>query len=155
MKEYIINPKKPTITREFSIFGVDKFNTTELSRKLEIFPKEQNRKTSTTATKISADCFDTWWDFQTDPCVTDLVEIPLKKMINILSLKKNEIISFRREHGLKCRFCIIIDMYNQCPPSIYFDSESLKFINEIDADLDFDIYCSDLDEEDYGNAEDD
>jgi hypothetical protein len=155
MKEYIINPKKPTITVEFSIFGVDNFNTTDLSRKLGLFPKIDSTKTNATASEISSDLFDTRWVIQTDACMTYFAEDQLKEMINMLSLKKNEIISFTKKHDLKCRFCIIIDMYNHCPPSVYFDNETIKFINDITADLDFDIYCSDLNDEDYGNVEDD
>jgi hypothetical protein len=155
MREYIINPRKPKMYIEFKMYAEEKFKLNYVSQRLGISATSVLTDKGFKPYTPEESIIDTSWYFETEEFVTYNFDEEFKKIMYLLHPKIDELMVLKKELDLHFTFCVVINMYNQCPPSIYLDNESIRFLNEIGATIDFDIYCFDLPDDAYGNAEDD
>lgn len=127
-----------TVMTEFSIIG-EVFTAEDISSRLEIAPSEfytkgDKIKNRDIVRKESAWSISTGYEESVD------INIQLNKLISVLKNKKNELLELKRSHDLFYKFFIVIKIEQNQTPAIYLDIDTISFVNDIGAELDFDLY---------------
>lgn len=87
------------------------------------------------------------WKYSTPYIETLYIEEVFGLILTKFSSKKEIIKKAINEHNAKVKLYIVLEIFDGNTPAVYFDREFLSFINEIEAEIDFDIYASQNDEE--------
>lgn len=128
----------PKIMAEFSLFG-DDFDLTYVTEQLGVKPTRSYNKGDPTRNKNKY--IETVWDLSTDYEKTFDINEPLEKLINKIKGMEDKIVKIQSKFNIKCQICIVISMYADNMPSMYFSKETIAFFNSINADVAFDNYC--------------
>jgi hypothetical protein len=64
----------------------------------------------------------------------------LKKVINLLISKKNDLLLLKKTYGLYYKFGIVIRIEQNETPAVYLETDVIEFANNIKAEFDFDLY---------------
>lgn len=83
---------------------------------------------------------DTCWELSTEYEESYDINEQLQKVINILKDKKLEIIEVQKKNKIECKFEIVILIENNEKPAIYFNRNTIQFMNEINSEIDVDYY---------------
>ncbi|OMC69255.1 hypothetical protein BK126_11040 [Paenibacillus sp. FSL H7-0326] len=123
---------------EFSIIG-ELFTAEDITSQLEIAPSEfytkgDKIKNRDIVRKESAWSISTGYEESLD------INMQLNKLISVLKNKKNELLELKRSHDLFYKFFIVIKIEQNQTPAIYLDIDTISFVNDIGAELDFDLY---------------
>ncbi|MEK5057532.1 MULTISPECIES: DUF4279 domain-containing protein [unclassified Paenibacillus] len=127
-----------SVMTEFSIIG-ELFTAEDITSQLEIAPSEfytkgDKIKNRDIVRKESAWSISTGYEESLD------INMQLNKLISVLKNKKNELLELKRSHDLFYKFFIVIKIEQNQTPAIYLDIDTISFVNDIGAELDFDLY---------------
>ena len=129
-----------TIKAELVIRG-ENFNANEISETLGI-----NATYSWTAGEIHArtgkireiSC----WIYSTDTLETLDSEDLTKQIYNLFSPKTAVLQELKTKYDLNITLGLVVIIENQSPPGICLDSDTIDFLNKLDANLDVDLYVN-------------
>jgi Domain of unknown function (DUF4279) len=130
---------KTQINVELSIFG-DNFITDSLSDSLLIKPTATWIKGYEIKGRKNVFRKETSWRFETGFIETLFLDGVLKNLIDIFENKVEIIKNFIKNNDLRVKVFIVIEIYDEEKPAIYFDSNFLNFINGLGAEIDVDMY---------------
>ncbi|MFD2701427.1 DUF4279 domain-containing protein [Paenibacillus shunpengii] len=127
-----------SVMTEFSIIG-ELFTAEDITSQLEITPSEfytkgDKIKNRDIVRKESAWSISTGYEESLD------INMQLNKLISVLKNKKNELLELKRSHDLFYKFFIVIKIEQNQTHAIYLDIDTISFVNDIGAELDFDLY---------------
>ena len=131
------------INVELSIIG-DYFDVDLVSKKLDIEPTEIKKKGELLPNKKNWN-IETSWSFMTDLEKSLDVRTQLCKLMDIFYKKIDKLKEICLYFNTKVFVSILIIVKNQQTPSLHFGKEEILFFNEINAELDIDIYIHDDD----------
>lgn len=131
------------INIELSIVG-DDFDIELVSKELDIEPTEIKKKGELLPNKKNRN-IETSWSFMTGLEKSLDVRIQLCKLMDIFYKKIDKLKEICLYFNTKVFVSILIIVKNQQTPSLHFRKEEILFFNEINAELDIDIYIHDDD----------
>ncbi len=129
------------INIELSIVG-DDFDIELVSKELDIEPTEIKKKGELLPNKKNRN-IETSWSFMTGIEKSLDVRIQLCKLMDIFYKKIDKLKEICLYFNTKVFVSILIIVKNQQTPSLHFGKEEILFFNEINAELDIDIYIHD------------
>ena len=129
------------INIELSIVG-DDFDIELVSKELDIEPTEIKKKGELLPNKKNRN-IETSWSFMTGIEKSLDVRIQLCKLMDIFYKKIDKLKEICLYFNTKVFISILIIVKNQQTPSLHFGKEEILFFNEINAELDIDIYIHD------------
>ena len=129
------------INIELSIVG-DDFDIELVSKELDIEPTEIKKKGELLPNKKKWN-IETSWSFMTGIEKSLDVRIQLCKLMDIFYKKIDKLKEICLYFNTKVFVSILIIVKNQQTPSLHFGKEEILFFNEINAELDIDIYIHD------------
>ena len=129
------------INIELSIVG-DDFDIELVSKELDIEPTEIKKKGELLPNKKNWN-IETSWSFMTGIEKSLDVRIQLCKLMDIFYKKIAKLKEICLYFNTKVFVSILIIVKNQQTPSLHFGKEEILFFNEINAELDIDIYIHD------------
>ena len=131
------------INIELSIVG-DDFDIELVSKELDIEPTEIKKKGELLPNKKNRN-IETSWSFMTGLEKSLDVKTQLCKLMDIFYKKTDKLKEICLYFNTKVFVSILIIVKNQQTPSLHFRKEEILFFNEINAELDIDIYIHDDD----------
>lgn len=122
---------------EFSIFG-DQFNPNIITDTLLITP---------TGTWLKGDPLqkgltrkETCWELSTEYEESSDINDQIDKIKDLIQDQKDQVITLIRENNLDCKFEVLINIENNAKPAMYLNKDTIKFIYDLGAEIDFDLY---------------
>lgn len=131
---------KTNVKVEFSIIG-DNFCPTEITSRLSISPSSKFRK-GDTYIKNGNECIKNYscWMISTGYEESLDISIQLDKIVAILDKKKDELVALRQWYAFEYMLVVVINIENRESPGMYIKSDVIKFVNDINAEIDLDLY---------------
>lgn len=123
---------------DFVIIGED-FTNNDISNILEIRPTEYYSKGDKVKNK-NLYRKETAWSVSTGYEPSLDINKQLSKLISLIENKKKNLIHLKQIHKVDYKFCIVIRIEQNQSPSVYLDSHTISFANEIQAEFDIDLY---------------
>jgi hypothetical protein len=130
--------KKTNVKAEFIIFP-DELQPSVVTEKLEMTPTQSWIKGDDIKGK-SYKKKDTCWTVSTEYEESLDINDQLSKLMIILQDKKEMLIELKKMYDMKYVFEIVIKVRNEETPAMYFERDCIKFINDIQAVIDIDLY---------------
>lgn len=129
---------KSNVRVSFSIYG-EKFEPNHITEMLGITPtithikgeKIENRKVLRP---------DTVWELDTGYIESLDINEQLDIILTKLEKKTDKLIEVKNKFSVKMLFMIIVYIENEEVPAMYFERKILGFVNEIEAEIGFDVY---------------
>lgn len=128
---------KTSVMVDFSIIG-DDFSPQEITERLKIVPTEQYRKGE--LSKRSIERKESCWSKSTGYVETLYVSEVLTKLVAEILCAKKLLIDLKKELDLTYKFIIVIKIEQNQKPAIYLEKSIIEFANDIQAEIDFDLY---------------
>lgn len=122
---------------EFSIFG-DHFDPDIVTSTLLISPTRTWLKGDFIKKELLRK--ETYWEFATDYEESSDINDQIDKVKNLLQDRKDQIVKLIEQNNLECKFEVIINIENNEKPAIYLNKDTIKFIHDLGAEIDFDLY---------------
>ncbi|XKM14520.1 DUF4279 domain-containing protein [Orbaceae bacterium ac157xtp] len=129
---------KTTVAAIFSIYG-DSFDLNYVTEKMRIKPSETTIKGIVPDGKKRAS-IETSWSISIEEMVSYDINEQLNQLIYLLESKKEELLLIKDIFEIKFSFLILVKIRNNETPAIYFNIDTLEFINYIKATIDVDLY---------------
>lgn len=126
------------VKAEFLIFS-DELQPSVVTEKLEMTPTQSWIKGDDIKGK-SYKKKDTCWIISTEYEESMNINNQLSKLMILLQGKKEMLIQLKEIYEMKYVFEIIIKVRNEETPAMYFERDCIKFINDIQAVIDIDLY---------------
>jgi hypothetical protein len=133
-----LNMGNTRVMVEFEISG-EKFSPDEITMLLGISPTETRIKGNTITVKNIINK-STIWLYSTGYKESLDVDIQLKQIVDVFSEKIPILKDIKTRFNVKMGICVVIKVENKEPPAMSFRHWFLKFLTDIDADVDFDMY---------------
>lgn len=128
------------INVEFCIYG-DELNPDEITKLLELQPSLSYRKGDFIRENGLMKRLEGCWEIDTGYAPSGDINDALSKMKEILDEKTEKILQFKRTNTFDCKITIVIKIYNNEVPGMYFSPTILSFIaNELEAEMDICTY---------------
>ena len=129
---------KTNVKVELNIIG-DTFNSDNVTQKLKIQPtdvwiKGEQIKDKDLYRKHTLWCTSTEYEESYD------INDQLKAIINILTPKIDDLKNLKDTLGVEYKFCVVINIENNEKPVMYFNTDTIRFLDEIKAEIEFDLY---------------
>ena len=80
------------------------------------------------------------WKFSSGKMHCKAVSIPFIKVVNLLKEKEEAIIKLMENYGVESQFVVSIHAENGDGPEVSLTKEIIRFANNINAEIDFDLY---------------
>jgi len=137
----------PSINVYFYITA-DEFDLSEVTRKLGVMPTSTRTKDDFPPQGLAC----TEWVLETgrEDCIA--VSIQFEKMLQMLDGKANVIKNVCNEYNLETGFVVAIHMMHGERPEILLPPEVISFAASINADIGFDLYCYEDEDESLENG---
>ncbi|WP_197031728.1 DUF4279 domain-containing protein [Paenibacillus massiliensis] len=137
LREESLKMDKTNVKVEFSIFG-DQFDPNIITNTLLITPT----RTWLKGDPIRRDLFrkETCWELDTEYEESLNINDQIDKVRGLIQDKKDQVIRLIRENNLECKFEVVINIENNIKPAMYLNKETIKFIYDLGAAIDFDLY---------------
>ncbi|ULO08552.1 DUF4279 domain-containing protein [Paenibacillus sp. 19GGS1-52] len=128
---------KTNVKVEFSIFG-DGFDPNIITDTLLITPT----RTWLKGDYIRRDLFrkETCWELATEYEESFDINDQIDKLKNLIQNRKDEVVKLVRQNNLECKLEVVINIENNEKPAMYLNKETIKFVHDIGAEIDFDLY---------------
>lgn len=138
MGKSIFEMNKTNVKVEFNIVG-DTFNPDIVTQRLEIVPTEVWIKGEQIKGK---DLYrkHTLWSMSTEYEESLDINDQLKVVLSVLTPKTSDLVELRSTLGVEFRFCVVINIEDNEKPAMSLDTETIRFLNEISAEIEFDLY---------------
>jgi hypothetical protein len=130
--------EQTNIMAKLSIYG-DNFNPQVITDYLNIQPEEwwlKGDNVAGKATKRNKSC----WRVSTGYQESLDVNNQLSEVIKLFQGKSDKLIELIHSHNLEVFIAIVVNIENNQKPAIYFDRRAIKFVHEIEAQIDIDLY---------------
>ncbi|MFC7782942.1 MULTISPECIES: DUF4279 domain-containing protein [Rossellomorea] len=128
------------INVEFCIYG-DELNPDEITRLLELQPSLSYRKDDFIRDNGLMKRLEGCWEINTGYAPSVDINDALSKMKEILDEKTEKILQIKRTNTFDCKMTIVIKIYNNNVPGMYFSPSTLSFIvNDLEAEMDICTY---------------
>jgi hypothetical protein len=129
---------KSKVNVEFKIYGHD-IVVNEINDILKIKPtkaanKDDQNNFMMTKNKIGYWIIETGYEISYDSI------IQIEKIIKKLLSKKNKLKTIKEKWNCEYYFCLVVNVYDNNLPALYLTSDSIKFIGDIGASYDIDLY---------------
>ncbi|MBL0113110.1 MAG: DUF4279 domain-containing protein [Saprospiraceae bacterium] len=128
-----------------SIFGND-FSLVSLSSLLEISPSNSWLKGEKIRNRSDLLRKETAWEFQMEYEENLFLETITEKLLNIFNCKSQAIKKFIEEHKLNTKVDIVVIVYDAESPALFLNNKFIRFLNEINAVVDIDLYIEENNE---------
>jgi len=128
---------KTKVKAEFSIFG-DEFNTSDITRKLNIEPNNTYNKGDYIRKNIFRK--ETAWQIYTEYEECSDINYVLIKILDKISDKIDILVSIKNLYDVQLKFEIVINVENNETPSMCLDEQTIEFMGKIKAYIDFYVY---------------
>lgn len=138
MSKNVFEIDKTNAKVEFNIIG-DAFNPDIVTQKLKINPTEVWIKGEQIKGKDLYRKY-TLWSISTEYEESLDINYQLKAILSVLTPKTCELLELKNTLDIEYRFCVVININNNENPAMYIDTGTIRFINEITAEIDFDLY---------------
>jgi hypothetical protein len=130
--------EKTKVMVEFEISG-DKFDPNALTELLGINPTETRKKGEPGRLKHIVNKHSIWL-YSTRYKESNDVGTQLKDIFDIFKDKTAILKEIKNNYDVEMGICVVIKVENKEPPAMSFRRWFMKFLHEIDADVDFDMY---------------
>lgn len=128
---------KSNVKVEFSIYG-DKFDPNIITNIIQITPTRTWMKGETIREGLLRK--DTCWKLATEYEESLDISVQINKIRNLIQDKKDQIVVLKHTYNLECKFDVVVNIENNEKPAMYLDKETITFIYELEAEVDFDLY---------------
>ncbi|NEZ45417.1 DUF4279 domain-containing protein [Paenibacillus alvei] len=128
---------KSNVKVEFSIYG-DKFDPNIITNTMQITPTRSWIKGEVIREGLIRK--ETCWELATEYEESLDIYEQINKIRNLIKNKRNQIVKVKDTYNLECKFDVVINIENNEIPAMYLDKEIIKFIYELGAEVDFDLY---------------
>lgn len=129
---------KTSVLVEFKIIG-DEFEPEIITKVLQISPDKYWKKGEQIKNKNSIRNF-SCWSIKTGYEESIDINNQLVKIINKIKDKKNELVELKNQNKFYYKIQVVIKIENNEKPAIYLNRDIIGFLNDIKAELDFDLY---------------
>lgn len=130
--------EKTKVSVEFSIIG-DDFYPTMITEQLAIEPTESWMKGEKVKNRNIVRK-ETCWSVSTGDEESFDINNQLKKIVDLIKPQKNNLKRLQKLYKLEYMFMIVMKIENNETPAIYLESETISFMNDINAEIHFDVY---------------
>jgi hypothetical protein len=128
------------INVEFCIYG-DELNPDEVTKLLELPPSQSYRKGDFIRENGLMKRLEGCWEIETGYYPSVDIKDAMSKMKEILHEKTEKILQIKRTNKFDCKMTIVIKIYNNDVPGMYFSPSTLSFIvNDLEAEMDICTY---------------
>ncbi|MEK4512126.1 DUF4279 domain-containing protein [Paenibacillus anaericanus] len=129
--------QRTNVKVEFSIFG-DQFDPNIVTNTLLIPPT----RTWLKGDRIQRELFskETCWELATEYEESLDINDQIDKVKNLLQDRKDQVVKLIRQNNLECKFEVVINIENNETPAMYLNKDTIKFIYDLGAEIDFDLY---------------
>lgn len=129
---------KTSVLVYFSIYS-DEFDLNEVTHLMELTPTRVREKgIIPEGRKIPS--VETSWTLSTEYEHSYDINVQLNKIINLLKGKEKALKTIKDKFDVNFNFEIVIKIENKETPGIFFEKDTLNFINNIGATIDIDTY---------------
>ncbi|ELI7922609.1 DUF4279 domain-containing protein [Yersinia enterocolitica] len=129
---------KTTVMAYFSIYG-DSFDIEGISQRLCLKPDDVRVKGLVPLGR-KRPSIETSWKISTEDEESYDINVQLDKLIALLKDKKSELQNIKNTYGVNFIFVFVVKIENGEKPGMRFDVEKIKFISDINAEIDIDLY---------------
>ncbi|MCB6200463.1 DUF4279 domain-containing protein [Extibacter muris] len=140
------NQNMPLISVGFCIESKSA-NLRKISEVLDLIPTRSRRKSEWPQPSIDAGIACDSWELSTEQSTSMSVDTECKKLIDMLKGKENSILSLCEEYQMDVHVQVVIHMNNNRTPAIFVEKETVTFLAMVNADIGFDIYTYDEEDE--------
>ncbi len=134
--------KNTSIMIELTIFG-KKFNTEKLTKILQVSPTKYWQKWEINIDNTKGPArHETSWQYSTWEIETYDFENVANMILDLFESKVSIISNFVNENNLSTKLYIVPIVENQITPALYFNKRLLKFLYDLNAEVDIDMYVN-------------
>lgn len=119
----------------------------KINKALSLTPSKYRKKNEWPQASIKAGIACDTWEIETEQTTSKNVNLECKKIMAMLKGKENAIKSLCKEYNMKTHVEVVIHTKSTETPAIYLDEEIVTFLSMINADIGFDIYAYDEENE--------
>lgn len=123
----------------FAVFG-DAFFPNKITELSKISPTSFWIKGESIPERKKLTRKETCWEFSTGPVETLHLEEVLESVYKILSPGIENALDYINENNLQVKVDIVVEIYNQEKPSMYFNSDFLQLLTKMGGEIDIDLY---------------
>lgn len=127
----------PMVSIDFTIFG-DSFDPQEITTRLGIIPTKCDERHRGYDPETRAFVYDSYWRLE-EQQHTWTVEDCLKPLMEKLAPRKEQIIEIEKHLEASVRLNVAITLNGTNGPGMFLDSETLRFLADVNASIDVDI----------------
>ena len=131
--------EKTQIKVILSIFG-DEFLPENLTQLLNISPSKSWIKGDKVHDRNNLYRKESSWDYEIGFVQTLFLDEVYNMLLTVFENNINALKNYITENNLEVKIYIVIEIYDEEKPSIYFERRFLIFLNELNAEVDMDMY---------------
>lgn len=83
---------------------------------------------------------ETYWELGTKYEESLNINDQIDKVIDLIQDKKDQVRRLMREYNLEYKFEVVINIENNAKPAMYLNKDTIKFIYDLGAEIDFNLY---------------
>ncbi|MBN8587557.1 MAG: DUF4279 domain-containing protein [Rhodothermia bacterium] len=125
----------------FSVFG-DFFDPHELTEYLQVKPSSIHTKGNPIHGRNNLFYQESAWDFTVLSRSSLDVESITEEFLSIFLPKMDKIAAYTQKNSLRSKIFLVIKIQEQQTPSIYLNTNFIKFLERIKAEVDCDLFYS-------------
>ena len=129
----------------YTLTGME-FDPDVITRKLQIAPTKTWRLGDPIQETILRHKHD-GWSISSDLSDTDDLEDHMRALLKLIYPRRKQLEQLRRQYKLEAEFACAIYTYDGSRPAIHFDSEIVRQVAELGAEIDIDLFILDEDQE--------
>ncbi|GAB1157139.1 DUF4279 domain-containing protein [Paenibacillus illinoisensis] len=129
--------ERTNVKVEFSIFG-DQFDPNIITNTLLINPTRVWLKGDSIRRDLVRK--ETCWEIATDYEESLDINDQIDKIKALIQDHKDQVIKLIKQNNLKCKFDVVINIENNISPAMYLNKNTIKFVCDLEAEIDFDLY---------------
>ncbi len=120
------------------IFG-DAFDPNVLTNLVELTPTAIGIKGQAVDEK-GINYKDTFWEFSVGPLISLSFEEVCDILLDAINGSESIVFQFMKVHNLSAKFVIVVEIADGQAPALYFNRTFLKTIEQLEAEIDIDMY---------------
>ncbi|MGF3104573.1 DUF4279 domain-containing protein [Rossellomorea sp. DUT-2] len=133
---------KTEINVEYCLYG-DDLNPNDITKHLELVPSLSYKKGDLVKENRIMTRLEGCWEIETGYAPSMDINDALSKLEDILTEKTDKIREIKRANKLESKLTIVIKIYDNEVPGMYFSPSTLSFIvNDLEAEMDICTYIN-------------
>ncbi|MGG1629574.1 DUF4279 domain-containing protein [Rossellomorea sp. NRS-1567] len=133
---------KTEINVEYCLYG-DDLNPDDITKHLELVPSLSYKKGDLIKENRIMTRLEGCWEIETGYSPSMDINDALSKLEDILNEKTDKIMEIKRANELESKLTIVIKIYDNEVPGMYFSPSTLSFIvNDLEAEMDICTYIN-------------